>query len=186
MAQQDHWDPVTRAVIDARRAVTVAQGYFSAAERRTAGALLDRLLDLGEPPAVPVLALIEQRLAQGRGDGWRYHDMPEDGQAWRESLAGLDADAAVLAGTTFAALSSEQQDRVLATVHGRAPDHWHGLPAGHVWNLWTRYGCTALYSHPDGWQEIGFPGPAYPRGYRSAHLGAREPFEVSDRLGHAP
>ena len=42
-------------------------------------------------------------------------------------------------------------------------DCWHGRPAKHVWSLWTRYACTAFYSHPSAWTEIGFPGPAYPR-----------------------
>jgi hypothetical protein len=57
---------------------------------------------------------------------------------------------------------------------------WHGLPAGHVWSLWTRYACTALYAHPAAWDEIGFPGPAYPRGYKNLGVDAREPFEVRD------
>jgi hypothetical protein len=49
-----------------------------------------------------------------------------------------------------------------------------------VWSLWTRYACTALYAHPHAWSEIGFPGPAYPRGYKNAGVGRREPFEVAD------
>ena len=57
---------------------------------------------------------------------------------------------------------------------------WHGLPAAHVWSLWTRYACTAFYAHPFAWSEIGFPGPAYPRGYKNAGVGKLEPFEVRD------
>ena len=64
---------------------------------------------------------------------------------------------------------------------------WHGLPAQHVWSLWTRYACTAFYSHPTAWTEIGFAGPAYPRGYKNAGLDRREPFEVPDaRPGDDP
>ena len=37
--------------------------------------------------------LIDARLAEQQTDGWRYEDMPEDGQAWRDTLAALDADA---------------------------------------------------------------------------------------------
>ena len=57
---------------------------------------------------------------------------------------------------------------------------WHGLNAAHVWSLWTRYACTAFYAHPAAWNEIGFPGPAYPRGYKNPGVGEREPFEVAD------
>jgi len=49
-----------------------------------------------------------------------------------------------------------------------------------VWSLWTRYACTAFYSHPRAWDEIGFDGPAYPRGYKNLGIGRREPFEVED------
>jgi hypothetical protein len=37
--------------------------------------------------------MIDARLAAGETDGWRYEDMPEDGQAWRDTLAYLDEDA---------------------------------------------------------------------------------------------
>jgi hypothetical protein len=57
----------------------------------------------------------------------------------------------------------------------------------HVWSLWTRYACTAFYAHPFAWAEIGFPGPAYPRGYKNAGAGQLEPFEVRDaRPGEDP
>jgi hypothetical protein len=49
-----------------------------------------------------------------------------------------------------------------------------------VWSLWTRYACTAFYSHPSAWEEIGFPGPAYPRGYKNAGVDSLEPYEVRD------
>ena len=52
-----------------------------------------------------------------------------------------------------------------------------------MWSLWTRYACTAFYSHPWAWNEIGFPGPAYPRGYKNPGVDAREPFEVARRHG---
>ena len=49
-----------------------------------------------------------------------------------------------------------------------------------MWSLWTRYACTAFYAHPFAWAEIGFSGPAYPRGYKNAGVGKLEPFEVAD------
>ena len=39
----------------------------------------------------------------------------------------------------------------------------------------TRHVCEAFYAHPLAWNEIGFPGPAYPRGYAS--LAGRELWE---------
>ena len=48
--------------------------------------LLDLLLAQDADPRVPVLALIDARLAAGETDGWHYDDLPEDAQAWRDTL----------------------------------------------------------------------------------------------------
>ena len=61
-----------------------------------------------------------------------------------------------------------------------AEQAWRGLPATRVWSLWTRYACTAFYSHPWAWSEIGFGGPAYPRGYGNLGMDRREHWEVRD------
>ena len=93
--------------------------------------------------------------------------MPEDGQAWRDTLAYLDEDAAARCGTTFADAPEDEQLALIQAVQDLAAKDWHELNAAHVWSLWTRYACTALYAHPLAWNEIGFPGPAYPRGTRT-------------------
>jgi hypothetical protein len=46
--------------------------------------------------------------------------------------------------------------------------------------MWIRYACVAYYSHPSAWNEIGFGGPAYPRGYKNLGLDRREPWEVRE------
>jgi hypothetical protein len=43
-----------------------------------------------------------------------------------------------------------------------------------------RYACAAFYSHPWAWNEIGFGGPAYPRGYENIGLDKREHWEVPE------
>ena len=37
---------------------------------------------------------------------------------------------------------------------------------------------SAFYSHPWAWNEIGFGGPAYPRGYARLGAGQREHWET--------
>ena len=92
-AQAPHWDPVTEGVVLSRLGMPPKMRFFTPDEEATAIALCDQILDQGDDPLVPVVPLIDARLAEMQTDGWRYDDMPEDGQAWRESLAGLDADA---------------------------------------------------------------------------------------------
>ena len=38
----------------------------------------------------------------------------------------------------------------------------------------------AYYAHPWAWDEIGFGGPAYPRGYMRLEHGLPEPWEVEE------
>ena len=169
--QWRRWDAVTAGVVMARLGPPPPIRYFTPDEQATATALCDRLLDLGPDGGVPVVAMIDARLAEAETDGWRYADMPEDGQAWRESLAGLKADAVDRFQAPFAEADPAAQDAIIGSVQELGAKPWHGLPAGHVWSLWTRYACTAFYGHPSAWNEIGFPGPAYPRGYKDLGIG---------------
>ena len=178
LGQSRHWDPVTAGAVTARTGPPAPLKFFAAAEQASAGAMLNLLTGQRDDPRIPVLEMVDTRLAAGETDGWRYADMPEDGQAWRDTLAYLDADADARCGTTFAAAPEKDQAALIQSVLDG--DDWHGLPAAHVWSLWTRYACTALYSHPSAWDEIGFPGPAYPRGYKNIGVGRLESFEVPD------
>lgn len=177
----DRWDAATTGVVLARLTPSPELSFFTGAEQATAEALCDQLLAQHDEPRVPVAALIDVRLSTGETDGWHYADMPEDGEAWRQTLAFLDDDATQQYGTVFGGLPKDQQAGIVHTIQNLKTQRWHDLPANQVWSLWTRYACTAFYSHPWAWNEIGFPGPAYPRGYKNMGLDRREPFEVAQR-----
>ncbi|HZT85999.1 MAG TPA: hypothetical protein VE984_11395, partial [Gaiellaceae bacterium] len=54
---------------------------------------------------------------------------------------------------------------------------WDTLNVSRAWGLVGRQLCEQFYSHPWAWNEIGFGGPAYPRGYArfgSPHLQGHE------------
>lgn len=180
LGQLRHWDPETIAVVAGRTGRPPDIRYFTPAEEAAATALCDQILALAGDRTVPVVNMIDARLTENETDGWRYDDMPEDGEAWRRSLAALDADARQGYGCDFAEASASDQAKLIQVVQDLGVRDWHALKAAHVWSLWTRYACTAFYSHPAAWDEIGFPGPAYPRGYKNPGVDAREPFEVRD------
>jgi hypothetical protein len=179
LAQVDRWDDVTAGAVLARLSHPTGLSFFTVAEVAVAAPLLDLLLAQDGEPRVPVLELIDERLAVGETDGWHYEDMPQDGDAWRRTLACLDQDARERFGAAVAELSPAAQASLLQAVQDTDGD-WHGLPARHVWSLWTRYACTAFYSHPWAWNEMGFPGPAYPRGYLNLGVDAPERWEQRD------
>ena len=186
LAQANHWDQVTQGVVLRRLGPPAPLRFFTESEGAIARALLDRLLGQNDEPRIDVLADIDSRLALAVTDGWHYADMPADGPAWRQTLAHLDSDAKERFGTGFARLQREQQAAVVQAVQDRIGDSWHRLPAKQVWSLWTRYGCAAFYAHPWAWNEIGFGGPAYPRGYKNIGLDKREPYEKPERDARDP
>ena len=176
LAQVDHWDDTTTATVLSRMGPPASIAFFTADEEPTARALLDRLLGQDDEPRVPVLELIDARLRTGEGDGYRYEAMPADDDAWRASLAALDATARSRTGRRFHELGVPAQMALVEEV--RCCDGcWHGLPATRLFSLWMRYASDAFYSHPWAWNEIGFGGPAYPRGYSNLGLDRRESWE---------
>jgi len=188
LGQVDAWDDVTAGVVLRRLAPPGGLAFFTPHEVGIAGPLLDLLLAQDGEPRVPVLALIDERLAVGETDGWHYDDLPEDAEAWRQTLAALDSDAQAQHHRGFAGLIGREQAALVQAVQDLAGDgkNWHRWPASRVWSLWTRYACTAFYSHPWAWNEIGFPGPAYPRGYLNPGVDSRDRWEVADHHATDP
>ncbi len=180
LAQADHWDPVTTGVVMARLSLPEPLRFFDLRAEAIARPLLDHLLDQWDEPRVPVLEMIDARLTERQTDGWHYSDLPEDGEAWRRSLQALEADAQAGHDQGFAECSRPAQAALIQAVQDAGEGQWHGMRADRIWSLWTRYACTAFYAHPWAWNEMGFPGPAYPRGYKNTGIDAREPFEVAD------
>ena len=112
----DRWDAVTAGVVLARLTPSPELSFFTGVEQATAEALCDQLLAQHDEPRVPVAALIDVRLATGETDGWHYADMPEDGEAWRQTLAFLDDDATARYGATFGELTTDQQAGIVQAV----------------------------------------------------------------------
>jgi hypothetical protein len=179
LGEVDRWDAATAGVVLDRLTAPPPVRFFSLTEEAVGRALFDQLLDQRKDPRIPVLELVDSRLIENQTDGWRYADLPEDGETFRRSFAGLDDDAREAFGSGFAELEWDDQAAVIEAMRKRIAT-WHGMPAGHIWSLWTRYACAAFYSHPWAWNEIGFGGPAYPRGYKNLGINALEPWEVRD------
>jgi hypothetical protein len=178
--QRKHWDAETAAVVVARLEAPAPLRFFDTRESRTVAALVQQLLALDTKTSFGLCASIDSRLADESIDGWHYDAMPEDVVAWRRSVVALDDESRMRFQTTFVELDYVVRTRVVAGVQNAGFGHWHGMPASRLWDLWLRYACTAYYAHPAAWNEIGFAGPAYPRGYKNAGIDKREPFEVKD------
>ncbi len=177
------WNEPTRRVIDARLATPREPRFFTGAQWAIADALVRRILPTDDT-AVPLVALLDAKLLENRGDGFRDADMPYMREAWQQGLAALDADAtAQHAGRGFAALTREEQDQMLRRMQAgeAAGGHWHGMDPKKFFARRILVDVPALfYSQPAAWNEIGFGGPASPRGYVRLEENRRDPWEAAE------
>jgi hypothetical protein len=85
---------------------------------------------------------------------------------------------------SFKDLPSERQREVLEAIRAGDPpgESWQRMPAKRWWIFVALRQITAVYyAHPYAWDEIGFGGPAYPRGYFALNFGYPEPWEARER-----
>jgi hypothetical protein len=73
----------------------------------------------------------------------------------------------------------------LKSIHDGKPEPphpvWKQMPAHRFWAMLMEDCVTAYYAHPWAWDEIGFGGPAYPRGYMRLENGLPEPWEKDEK-----
>jgi gluconate 2-dehydrogenase subunit 3-like protein len=184
------WDAATRRVIDARLAVPREPRFLGTAEFETAEALCRRILPQpGGRPEVPLAALLDAKLLADQGDGFREGDMPYMQEAWRRGLAAIETESTNRhAGRRFAILHAAEQDALLGMMQrgeltGAA---WDGFGAAAFFKGRILPDIAGLYySHPTAWSEMGFGGPASPRGYVRMEIDRRDPWEAAQAApGH--
>jgi gluconate 2-dehydrogenase subunit 3-like protein len=184
------WNEQTRKVIDQRLAIDPDQHrFFNDLEWQTLNALCTRIIpqpgDRARP--APLAAMIDQKMLGG-GDGYRDARLPPGKDAWRQGLAALEAEAKARFAVSFAALAAKQQDALLRDVQNGQikTNRWAGLtPELFFAKLVLHDIVTAYYANPVAWNEIGFGGPASPRGYVRMDFDRRDPWEASEaKPGH--
>jgi gluconate 2-dehydrogenase subunit 3-like protein len=174
-----HWDEVTRALVTERVDKVPPIRFFTASEALVLGRFCDLVLAQDREPKIPVLNMVDAKLFEGQLDGFQYADLPDDRETWRRVAVGLDAAVRQHGAEDFTSASEEVQARVIqafseGSLHGQV---WDELPPSRAWKVVTRAILSAFYSHPWAWNEIGFGGPAYPRGYARFGVGQRESWE---------
>ncbi|MFN2581294.1 MAG: gluconate 2-dehydrogenase subunit 3 family protein [Candidatus Dormibacteria bacterium] len=179
MDAADTWDDVTRKVVEARLEPPGELRFFTKEEAPIAHAFCDTVMAQDWEPRVPVVAMVDAKLADRNFDGYRYENMPDDDVTWRRVLRGLDEVSCRRYGAPFADCARDVREAIIdqlakGMLQGGV---WDELNCARAWSVVMRAVLAEFYSHPWAWNEIGFGGPAYPRGYMRLGEGVREPFE---------
>jgi hypothetical protein len=178
------WNEATRRTVDARLRVRNEPRFFTELEWLTLCALCERIIpQRKDRSAVPLAALLAHRLASGRTDGFRRANMPPDNEAWCRGLGALEAEARARYGGSFHEIDVAQQEALLHRLQT-------GDLSGSAWGTMSSREffqhrvlldlAAAYYGHPAAWNEIGFGGPASPRGYVRMDFDRRDPWEAAE------
>lgn len=178
------WNARTRKAIDQRLAVPREPRFFTDAEWETLNALTDRILPQPEDRApIPLAAMLDAKLFAGDTQGFRIDPMPYDGDAWRQGLAAFEAEAETTFGNSFHALAPAQRDELMKRAQdgGLHDPAWSPMGAKLFFTKRVLVDIPAMYyAHPIAWNEIGYGGPASPRGYVRMGLNRRDPWEPAE------
>jgi hypothetical protein len=178
------WNEQTRRAVGQRLDEAPPRRFFSPGEWSLLESIVDRLVPQPErEQAVPIVPWIDAMLAGEGPLDFRYADMPPAREAWRRGLAGIDTEARQRHEKGFGELADEDKDRLLRDVeHGKvAAREWGDLPAsGFFRQVLLKQVVGIYYAHPAAWSEIGFGGPASPRGYVRLGFDERDPWEAEE------
>lgn len=183
------WNDPTRRVIETRLSIADEPHFFHHDEWQILKAICQCIVPQPATRApVPIAALVDRKMADNQLDGFRHANMPTMREAWRRGLAALDATARKLHGKRFHDIDITARNELLKALQQGKLDgpEWGGMPT-HIFfsQRLVKDILEAYYSHPVSWNEIGFGGPASPRGYVRMNFNMRDPWEAMEAVpGH--
>jgi hypothetical protein len=156
--------------------------FFTADEWLTLNAVCNRIVPQpADRPPIPVAAMVDNKMARNMTDGYRHYQLPPMQEAWRSGLAALDSEARAHYGGRFHEINTRERDELLTRMQeGDLHDPaWGGMPPKVFFDeRMTHDIVAAYYAHPVSWNEIGFGGPASPRGYVRMGFDRRDSWEA--------
>lgn len=183
--ESGHWDERTRQVVQARVEQVPQFRFFDADDAALLEAVCDRIMPQQDRPPterVPIAPFIDELLHDDNTDGFRHADMPWEQDAWRLGLRGIDEVARERHSRSFVDLDDRERDDVLQHVQQGQPDTgaWSQVKPKSFFSKIVEKVVTVYYAHPTAWNEIGWAGPASPRGYARTGYGRRDPWEPAE------
>ena len=183
MNEQEHWDDHTREIVQKRLEVPGSFPKLTGEEVDLIRAMAALLVDDARSQVLDyVVKHFDQKLSTDIGESERKVNVPPARQLIKDGLAALNHLAQTAHQRLFPDLPAEQQISLLVgmesdtttlqTPEGRA------VPASDFFKKMLLETVNAYYSHPLIWSEIGYGGPAYPRGYVRSEFGLTDPWEA--------
>ena len=180
LALQDEWDDHTREIVKKRLGpfqFTLLSQWEQEMIKVIAGHLA---YDDRDEVLTWITAHLDQKLNQPFGESQRKPKTPPQKALILDGLKALDHWAKSSHYKAFLHIKTDQQCQLLSSLQLGSLAHEQGWDTALQKALFKKLlslVIEAYYSHPWVWSEIGYGGPAYPRGYVRVELGLADPWE---------
>jgi len=187
LALQDEWDEHTRDIVLQSLNPPSAMTILNDWEQQMIAAIAQHLIyDNRKEIIAWIVAHIDSELAQPVGESQRKPGTPPQKQLVLEGIQALEHWAHHHSGQSFLESDAAKQCAILSSLQlGQLPtfDQWNAPLQKDLFTKLAGMVISAYYSHPTVWSEIGYGGPAYPRGYVRIELGLVDPWEPQHKEG---
>jgi hypothetical protein len=184
MDEKQAWDKHTQSIVAARLIREHGYEFFNSIEAEIARSICALLIDDHRADIIQYMVChADEALHQSLGEGQRKPGIPKVQVLVREGLQALDRTAMLLYVQRFFQLESDTQKNMLTELSEGRLSHmelWNNVPQKAFFQKMLTFSIEAYYSHPIVWSEMGYGGPAYPRGYIRTAIGQIDPWEAKN------
>lgn len=182
MDEKDAWDDQTQAVVDKRLSHLMPLKFLTEHEANILSVTCSLLVNDSSQEVLPfVIHHIDQTLYASPGESQRKTGVPAGHYLIRQGLQAMDSSAQNYYSSPFVQLDNNSQHLLIQAIsEGKAEpsNSWQGIPQQDFFRKLMSLTIESYCSHPIIWSEIGYAGPAYPRGYVRTQLGQLDPWEA--------
>lgn len=182
MKEQDAWDDHTQSIVASRLEPKKELRFFTAEEAQLMRQISSLLVNDQNPEVLDyVVGHIDQALYQSPGEGQREAGVPEASILVRAGLQAIERGAQAQYGCSFTELELQRQKdfvQQLSRFNAEPKDVWGHIPQKPLFTKLMSMTVEPYSSHPAVWSDIGYAGPAYPRGYVRTQMGQLDPWEA--------
>ncbi|CAG7650411.1 gluconate 2-dehydrogenase subunit 3 family protein [Paenibacillus allorhizosphaerae] len=183
MNEQRAWDDHTRHIVNSRVHTEGEYVFLMTVEAEMLRSWCSLLMDDNRPEVIQyVIDHFDQSLGSGK-ESQRKPGEPPLSQLVRGGLHALDQACQSMFTEHFFHLEAARQKQIMTDIsEGQAlpAEIWKPVPQTAFFQKMLSLTIDAYYSHPKIWSDIGYAGPAYPRGYVRMDLGQLDPWEPKE------
>lgn len=185
MNEKDHWDDHTQSIVTSRIVHQQQPGFLTEMENQMLQRICAHLtFDKRDEIIQFIIDHINQSLSSSIGEGQRKPGVLKGDLLIREGLRALDQKAKEQFFMNFILLTEKEQVSLLKEISQQQTSpgsYWEMIVPADFFKKLLTLTIEAYSSYPTIWSEMGYGGPAYPRGYVRTQLGQLDPWEAQSQ-----